>query len=382
VIDFDHHATTPLGRTAREAMRRLLEEEDALGANPSSVHRRGRRARDHVERARAAIARALGAMNRELVFTSGGTEAVHLCVRGIAAGMDRVGGVWIDPGAHPALRAASERAAISRGAAIESMPIDAGGEPRIAALRDAIEQAGGGLVALSWVQHETGAIAPLRAIADAIHGVGGVLVVDAVQAFGKIPIDAAASGARAMAISAHKIGGPTGVGAAWISADARIRTEPGGGGQERGLRAGTENVLGIVGFGAAASLVEERLAAMTSIRLFRDRIEAVVAATPGAVVNGCERERVATACHASLRGVPGEEIVAALDLEGICVSSGPACSSGRPGPSASMRAIYADEPWRADCAVRVTLGVETDESDVRSFVDAWARVVPRFAVRA
>jgi cysteine desulfurase len=118
---------------------------------------------------------------------------------------------------------------------------------------------------------------------------------------------------------------------------------------------------------------------MPSIRTRRDRIESAIASTPGLVVNSTERARVATACHVSVRGIPGEEIVAALDLEGVCVSSGPDCSSGRPGPSASMRALYPDELWRAECAVRITLGPETTDAEVDRFLDAWSRVTSRFA---
>jgi cysteine desulfurase len=375
VIYLDHHATTPLSNAARDAMRAALEEPCA---NPSSVHTLGRKTRNRIETARTSLANALGAMPRELVFTSGGTEAVHLCVRGIGDGIERLGGGWVDPGAHPALRAAAERLAARRNVPLHQVPSDTGGAPRIEALRAEVEAAGGGLVALSLVQHETGAISPVRAIADALRGVGGVVVVDAVQALGKVAIDAPSSGAIAMAFSAHKIGGPVGAGAAWIAADARVRGAAGGGGQERGLRAGTENVVGIVGIGAAAAEVRARVNAMERVRGLRDRIESVMRGVDGVAVNGAERERVATACHVSVRGIAGEELVAALDLEGVCVSSGPACSSGRPGPSASMRALYPDEAWRASSAVRVTLGVETTAEDVDTFLAAFERSLARF----
>ncbi len=378
MIYLDHHATTPLSRVAREAMTRALESH---GANPSSVHGPGRRARARIEDARASITRAIGATARELTFTSGGTEAVHLCVHGVARGLDAIGGVWIDPGAHPALRAAGEALAAARSVPLREIPSDPGGAPRVEELCAMVAAAGGGVVLMSLVQHETGAIAPLRRTADAVHTVRGVLVVDAVQALGKVVIDAPSSGAAAMAFSAHKIGGPTGVGAAWFAAEARVRVVSGGGGQERGLRAGTENVLGIIGFGAAADEVATRLEAGTSIRVRRDRIEATLRAMPGVVVNGAERERTATACHVSMRGVAGEEIVAALDLEGVCASSGPACSSGRPGPSASMLALYPTDPWRAASALRVTLGVETTDEDVDGFLGAFARVIARFSRR-
>lgn len=377
MIYLDHHATTPLSREARDAMAEAME--NAHGANPSSVHAAGRKARSLIETARARVARALGAAPRELVFTSGGTEAVHTCVAGVAGGLDRVGAVFVDAGAHPALRAACERAAAIRSVPIEVIPSGPGGAQRIDALCARLAATNGGLVAISLVQHETGAIAPLREIADAVRAVGGVVVVDAVQALGKVALDAPSTGAIAMAFSAHKIGGPTGVGASWLAGDARIRVDAGGGGQERGLRAGTENIVGIVGFGAAAESVPRRLADMPRIAGLRDRIERALRANSSVVVNGIERPRTATACHASMRGVAGEELVAAFDLEGICVSSGPACSSGRPGPSASMLATYPDEPWRASAALRVTLGPENTEADAATFERTWQTLSARFS---
>jgi cysteine desulfurase len=233
------------------------------------------------------------------------------------------------------------------------------------------------LVALSWVQHETGAIAPVRTVAEVARSRGGVVVLDAVQALGKVPVDLATTGAVAAALSAHKIGGPAGVGAAWLAAGLRLAPQLGGGGQEQGLRAGTENVLGVVGFGAAARDLAARLAAMPAVAARRDRIEGALLAQPGVVVNGAERPRVATACHVSVRGVAGEELVAALDLDGFCVSAGPACSSGRPGPSPSLRALYPDEPWRAASALRLTLGPETTDDEVEAFVAAIPRTLAR-----
>lgn len=375
MIYLDHHATTPLSRTAHEAIVRALESH---GANPSSVHGLGRRARALIEDARGSLASAVGARPRELVFTSGGTEAVHLCVHGIADSIDVLGGVWVDPCAHPALRAAADALARKRGVLVAQIPSEAGGAPRLDDLRATVESAGGGVVLLSLVQHETGAIAPLRSVADAVRAVRGVVVVDAVQGLGKVAIDAPSSGAVAMAFSSHKIGGPTGAGASWFAAGARVRLESGGGGQERGMRAGTENVLGIAGFGAAASEIASRLASSEKIRARRDRIEACLRVIPGVVVNGMERDRTATSCHVSLPGIVGEELVAAMDVEGVCVSSGPACSSGRPGPSASMLAMYPLEPWRATSALRITLGVETTDADVDGFLAAFERVFARF----
>lgn len=370
----DHHATTPLCAAARAALREAIE---AVHGNPSSVHALGRTSRALVERARECIAKVVGAAPRELVFTSGGTEAVHLTVRGIGEALGPRA-LLFDQGAHPSLRAACERLARDTRCALEPIPARAGGEPdldalarRLAALDPPV------LIAASHVQHETGALAPVRALADVGRAAGALLVLDCVQAFGKVPLDLGASGAVAAALSAHKIGGPTGVGAAWVSAGVRVATLTAGGAQERGARAGTENLLGIVAFGAAADEVPARLAAMPRVALLRDRVEEALRRLDGVTINGAERTRVATACHASLRGVAGEELVAALDLEGFCVSSGPACASGRPEPSASMRALYPDEPWRAASALRVTLGPETTEKEVEAFIDVLGPVVAR-----
>lgn len=379
VIYLDHHASTPLTPAVRAAMIDWLQS--ACG-NPSSVHYAGRVARARIEQARATLAEHVGARPRELVFTSGGTEAVHLVVQGVGEGLG-VRAVFVDPGAHPSLRAASQALASAHGIPLELVPSFPGGAPdleRLAARMTAVARPA--LVALSLVQHETGAIAPLRRVVEVVRPLGAVVVVDAVQALGKIPVDLGASGAVAAALSAHKIGGPAGVGAAWISAEVSVSPRMTGGAQERGLRAGTENVLGIVGFEAAVRELPQRLSAMPAIAARRDRIEHALLGLGDVVINGQERERVATACHASLRGVVGEELVAALDLEGICVSSGPACSSGRPGPSMSMQALYPDEPWRAMSSLRITLGPEVNDADVDGLIAVLPDVVARVRDRS
>jgi cysteine desulfurase len=364
VIYLDHHASTPLSAAVGAAMADALTRP--LG-NPSSIHRAGRAARALVEQARLRVAAHVGATPRELVFTSGGTEALHLVVRGVGAAM-APGAVFVDPGAHPAMRAACEQLARTRGIPLHTVPAAPGGAPDLARLIERASAHAPALVALSWVQHETGAVAPVRAVADRLHACGGALVLDAVQALGKVPLDLGASGAKAAALSAHKIGGPAGVGAAWIADGAREEPQASGGAQERGVRAGTENLVGIVGFAAAAAEIPARLAAMPAIGARRDRIERALREIQGVVINGAECERVATACHASVRGAAGEEMVAAFDLEGFCVSAGPACSSGRPGASTSMRALYPEEPWRAESALRITLGPSTTDAEVDAFV--------------
>lgn len=202
-------------------------------------------------------------------------------------------------------------------------------------------------------------------------------MVDAAQALGKIPLDVATLGAAAVAVSAHKIGGPAGVGALWLRAGERVVQRVTGGGQERGVRAGTENALGVVGFGAAAAVLRERLDAMPAVAARRDRIEAALRVAGGVSVNGATRARVATACHVTVAGVEGQELVAALDLEGIEVSSGAACSSGRAEPSESLVRMYPGEGWRAVGALRVTLGPEVDDAAVARACAVMPAVIAR-----
>ncbi len=370
----DHHATTPLGDGARDAMARWIAE--GHHGNPSSVHTAGRRARASLEDARLAVANAIGAAPREVVFTSGGTEAVHLAVGGVgdALGPSRV---LCDPGAHPCLRAACEALAARHGVRFEWLPMVVGSDGALdldAARATLSERA---LVAVSAVQHETGAITPLRGLHDAVHGARSVWVLDAAQALGKVALDAPALGAAAVSLSAHKIGGPAGVGALWLRAGERVVQRQTGGGQERGVRAGTENALGAVGFGGAAGQVRARLAAMPAVAERRDRIERAIVAAGGVVVNGAARARVATACHVSIEGVAGHELVAALDLEGVEVSSGAACSSGRAEPSESLLRMVAGEGWRASSALRVTLGPETTDDEVDFACETIPAVIAR-----
>lgn len=373
-VYLDHHASAPLCAAARDALARWLAE--GPHGNPSSVHRAGRRARAALEDARLALARAAGSAPRELVFTSGGTEAVHLAVRGVGEALPATS-VWCDPGAHPCLRAASESLAAARAVPFGWIPLTPSGEGALDVAALARSLAPGAVVAVSLVQHETGAVhawAPLR---DAARDAGATLVVDAAQALGRIPLDLGALGAAAVALSAHKVGGPPGVGALWLRAGERVAQQVTGGAQERGVRAGTENLPGAVGFGAAASVLRERLAAMPAVAARRDRIEASLRALSGVTVNGATRPRAATACHVTVAGVDGQELVAALDLEGFEVSSGAACSSGRAEPSESLLRMYPGEGWRAAGALRVTLGPEVDDGAVERACAAIPAVIAR-----
>lgn len=373
MIYLDHHATTPLSDAVRAAMRSFI---DGPLFNPSSIHRGGRKTRSLIENARHAIARQCGAQAKELVFTSGGTEALHLCVRSAALTIDAKT-ILLDPGAHPALAAACHRTAQRTGAVVHRLTADFAGRTDVNALADALRaHPGPALIALTWVQHETGTITPLRAIADVARAHNAEIVIDAVQAFGKIPVDFGPCGASAAAISAHKIGGPTGIGAAWIRADQRARALIDGGGQERGVRAGTENALGILAFGVAAGELDARLASMPAVGALRDRLESAVRELPGFSQTVRDVERVSTAAHFLIDGVPGEEVVAALDLDGICTSAGPACSSGRSGASESLLAMFGDRVKRAG-SLRISLGPSNTADEIEQCSTALRAIAER-----
>lgn len=361
-VYLDHHATTPLSPSARAAMAPLWEP--GFVGNPSSAHREGRRARGMIDDARRAVAAAIGAAPSEVTFTSGGTEATHLAVRGLGL-HPSVTSLWCDPGAHPCVVSAME----SLGLPVRWVPSD------LDAFAAVLEP--GALVATAWVQHETGAIADVPGLGRLLAAHGARWVLDGVQALGKIPVAVTTAGAHAVTFSAHKLGGPQGVGALWARGTPPLATVMGGGGQERGLRGGTENLAGIVGFGAAAREAPSRLAAMGAVAALRDEVErTLVALGASATVGG---PRVATVTHVAWRdAVDGAELVAAFDVEGVAVSSGSACSSGRARRSASIARLFPGEPWRAGSALRVSLSPGTSPAEVARFVEVAREVVPRF----
>lgn len=399
MIYLDHHAATP---TAPEALQAMDEARTAAWANPSSVHVAGRRARALLEEARRAIADGIGCDAADLVLTSGGTEAVNTAVLGLLshdALPDRAHIVTTDI-EHPAVAEAVARLE-ARGARVTRMPVRGGVAPSVDALAEALapmplaqgDAAGTApsaalatagaapmvtLVAVQWVNHETGAVLPVAQYATVCRAHGALLVVDASQALGKLPIDVRALGADAVAFASSKIGGPHGAGAVYVARARAVSPILAGGGQERGRRPGTPDVRAAVGFGAAARLLPARLAAMPRIARLRDRLEAGLVAR-GAVVNGHDAgsERVATVTHVAFDGLRGDVLVAVLDVEGVCVSSGAACSSGLAAPSPSVLAMYPEAPWRAAGALRFSLGPESSDADIDGALAALDRVLAR-----
>lgn len=359
-IYLDHNATTPLGPAARAAIAAALDGARTPG-NPSSIHAEGRAARDPIERARNQVAALLGRPREDVVFTSGGTEANALGVLGLAASIERAGGprvVVASPVDHPSLRGAVAALAAR------------GWDVRLA-VDPATALAGAGLVAAAVVNHELGTRLAAGALIAAAHAAGARIHLDAVQAAGKLPLGELAA-ADAVAISAHKLGGPQGVGALAL-ADPDALPLVDGGHQERGRRAGTENALGIVGFGAAAAAVD--LAAWPAVAALGDDFERALVAL-GARIHGADQPRIGGTINAGFPGARGESVVVALDLAGIAVSTGAACTSGSVQPSPVLLALgYPDGEARE--AVRFSLGRTTTAAELATVIAALPAIVAR-----
>jgi cysteine desulfurase len=379
VIYLDHHAAAPLCEAARAAL--LSAYAEPLG-NPASVHRAGQRARRLVEEARAQLARALGAQPADLLFTGPGSEACNLGLLGrarprLAEGARRV---ITTPLEHPAM-AASARQLAKEGAEVIELAMEGARVPAVEALAALLDAGATAAVVVQWVNHETGTCFPVADYAALCAARGVPLVVDASQAFGKLPIDLRRLPVSALIVSASKVGGPGGVSALWNARCEPLEPVLHGGSQERGMRPGTPDVAALAGFGAAAARVPQRLAAQPAVAALRDRLEAGLVQL-GGVVNGAEGERVGTVTNLSFRGLRSDVLVVALDLEGLCVSAGAACSSGLAGPSPVLRALYPHEPWRAESALRFSLGPETSAADVDGALAIAARVLGRARARA
>jgi len=369
-VYLDWNATTPLRLDARQA---IIETLDIIG-NPSSVHGEGRQARRILENARSAVAAALGADPGEVVFTSGATEANMLA---LTPGVRR----QASPPTGRLIVSAIEHASVLAGGRfardqIERAPVNASGIVDLDWLREALDRKPVALVSIMLANNETGAIQPIAAVADMVHAAGGVLHVDAVAAVGKLSINFSEMGADLLSISAHKIGGPKGVGAL-IVADRvlGLESELRGGGQEKGRRGGTENLPGIAGFGAAARASADDLEsdAAHGARL-RQRLEAgLKAAADNVIIFSEDVPRLPNTTLFTVPGLRAETAVIGFDLEGIAVSSGSACSSGKVQPSHVLQAMHA-APDIARGGVRISLGWTTAESDIDQALGAWRKL--------
>ena len=361
---FDWNATAPLRAEARAAMLAALDSP----GNASSVHGEGRSARQRLETARRQVAALVGAEAREVTFVSGATEANALALQpGIA---DRL---FVSALEHPSVLSGGRFAPEQ----VEILPVDGNGIVVLDGLARVLEKAERPLVSVMLANNETGVIQPIAAIAAIVHAANGLLHVDAVQAAGRIAIDMRALGADLMSLSSHKLGGPQGGGALIVRAGLSVAPMIRGGGQERGVRAGTENVAAIAGFGAAAEAASARLAVDASrMAALRDRLEAGLrAATPDAVIFAAGADRLPNTTLVALSGIEAETALIAFDLNGFALSSGSACSSGKVAASHVLAAMGV-EPTLARAAIRISLGATTSESEVESLLIAWKKLVP------
>jgi len=373
----DYNASAPLLPEAREAMLAALE----VPANASSVHRDGRLARRMVDEARRKVAALAGADPAHVVFTSGASEAAAWLLSPdwrMGRGALRFSRLYVGATEHPCVLSGGRFAPED----VERLPVDRDGivdllllEARLAA-HD--RNAGLPLVAIQAANNETGVIQPLADAERIVNTAGGVLIVDAVQAAGRIPVDISESFGDFIILSSHKIGGPKGAGAVAGKADLMMPLPLVlGGGQERGHRAGTENVAAIAGFGVAAAVAAEKLGDMNKVRALRDRLEGIVAELAAdAVFYGREAPRLANTSFFSLPGMKAETMQIAFDLAGVSLSAGSACSSGKVGPSHVLKAMgFGDDV----SALRVSLGHSTADSEIETFRAALAELVSRRA---
>jgi len=370
-VYLDWNATAPLRPEARAAML------DAFGlvGNASSVHGEGRRARALIETARHDVAALVGAESAEVVFTSGGTEANVTALAPIPDG--RPTRLIVSAVEHPSVAAGGRFAA----ADVRTASVDGDGLVDLAALAGLVDAAvrdgAMPLVALMLANNETGVVEPVAAAAGIVHAAGGLLHVDAVQAAGRIPVDIAALGADTLALSAHKLGGPAGVGALVVREGRAVAPLVTGGGQEGRRRSGTENLAGIAGFAAAARAARAGLPEMSQLGRIRDWLEsALVPMCSNVVVFGGAASRLPNTSAFAVPGVAAEMALIALDLDGVAVSAGAACASGKVAASPVLAAMGVP-PEVARCALRVSLGWATGEAEVARFLAAYRKLIGR-----
>lgn len=363
----DHNATTPVDPRVVAAMLPYLGSEPG---NPSSAHRPGRHARAALEQARAQVAVLVGAQPRQVIFTSGGTEANNLALFGLAAAEGH-GRLALSPVEHPSVIEPAQ--ALAEGDwELDWLPVDADGRVDVTAWTPA---AATRLVSLMWANNETGVVQPVAELAAKARAAGALVHSDAVQALGKLPVDYRASGVHLLTLSSHKINGPQGVGALVVDPAVDLVPRQRGGGQERGLRSGTENLAGIVGFGRAAELAGVELAARAAAaRALVERLGLGLRAIPGITCFAAGAERLPNTVLFAVDGIDGEALLLALDREGIAVSSGSACHSGTGAPSHVLAAMgVADAVARG--AIRVSVGQGNDAADIDALLAALGRQV-------
>jgi cysteine desulfurase len=373
-IYLDYNATAPLRPEVREAM---VAAFDAYG-NPSSVHAEGREARALVEAARAKVAALAGARPEEVIFTSGGTEANALA---LAAQAGEAWQCYISAIEHPSVLSGGRFYREST----TQIPVSTDGVVDLGTLEKELAKhhLGGWrpFVSLMAANNETGAIQPVAQAVELVKAAGGLLHTDAVQVAGKLPLKFCALGADMLTLSAHKIGGPMGIGALVLRAGVSVEPLIKGGGQEGRRRAGTENVAGIVGFGVAADLAAVEAKRASELAVLRDELEArAKALVPETVVMAAKVERLPNTSCMAVSGTRAETLVIGLDLAGVSVSSGSACSSGKVEASHVLSAMGV-APELARGAIRVSLGFGITHTDIERFLGAWSELIKRMRQR-
>jgi cysteine desulfurase len=378
-VYLDWNASAPLRPEAREACAVAL---DLIG-NPSSVHGEGRAARHVVEQAREQVAALAGADPRNVIFTSGGTEANAFALTSfIELGRERrpLDRLLISAIEHPSVRAGGRFEPNQ----IEEIPVGVDGVVDLVALEQTLVSGGRALVSIMAANNETGVIQPIAGAAQIVHQHGSVLHVDSVQAAGRRPLDINVLGADLLTLSAHKLGGAKGAGAMIRRDEALHLPDPliKGGGQERGARAGTENVAAIAAFGAAATATKTNLAAeVRHMSALRERLESGLRAhSPDAVVFGSGAERLPNTTLVAVAGAKAETLVIGFDLDGVAVSSGAACSSGKVAPSRVLAAMGVPAEL-ARGAIRISTGPATTTAEIDRFLEVWKKLVQRLSIK-
>jgi len=378
MIYADYNATAPLRPEAHHAMLEAFES----GGNASSVHTPGRAARQLIEKARTSVASAIGARSQDLIFTSGGTEAAALALHGAVSQLKGECTFLVSAIEHEAV----VRNAGTAGVPLETIYVTAAGQVDLAALEDRLSgwdhtKDGLPILALMLANNETGALQPVAEAAQLVREAGGLTFCDAVQGLGKIPVNVGLLGVDYVSLSAHKIGGPQGVGALWLRSGAPLKPILLGGGQERSLRAGTENVAGIAGFGAAAEAALQSLPDLAALARLRDAMEARIVSELGATVFVAEVDRLPQTTNIAIPGFRAETQVMALDLAGVAVSSGAACSSGKVARSVVLSAMGVPAEL-AESAVRLSFGWDTKPEEFDQIADHWIAAAKRALERA
>ncbi len=366
-IYLDNNASAPVRPEVIEIMTEVMLE----GGNPSSVHKSGRGARARLDTARAHVAELVNALPPEVIFTSGGTEASDLAINGVAPAnsLDEIVMTVIE---HPAVRASASMS----GKPITELPVTLDGMVDLKAAEKVFDRLAAdgktAFVCVMLANNETGVLQPVQEIGQMIRDRKiGLLHCDAVQAAGKVPVDAMLLGADTLALSSHKIGGPQGVGALIVREGVAISPRIAGGGQEMGRRSGTENVAGVAGFGKAAEVAVEHLATYANLARVRDRLETELRQSANDIrIFGEGTARLPNTCCFAAPGVSAETALMFLDLAGIEVSTGSACSSGKVAQNYVLSAMGACDAER-NAALRVSLGWRSEETDVERFLEVW-----------